>query len=137
MRFKPHCFEIVSDKLIVFSENKRKLTLENSQKVEVTKVTVDGCEITSSALKCDFMAVTSNMEYFVELKGSNVKHAFKQLESSIHLLSEDKVNTTKRCYVISTKSPLTSTQIQIEGKRFKKNYNAVLKVRSNSYKEKL
>ncbi|MDN5199817.1 hypothetical protein QQ008_00545 [Fulvivirgaceae bacterium BMA10] len=130
MKMKEMCIEERSDSKIVCSENNRKIIFNNPSRNTVKKIKVDGCQITTG-IRCDFLVIETNKnEHFIELKGQNIKHAFEQLKRSIQLLSE---SDKKTCYVICSKSPLTSAQIQNEMLNFRKLHNSKLVVRSGSF----
>jgi hypothetical protein len=126
------CSKVVKDKNIPVKENQRKFTIVNEQGLEITKIQVDGC-LEIDGVKCDWMFTMDNppIEIYVELKGRDVKHAFKQLENTIKVVSRS--NTAKRfCYVVASKCPLSSPDIQNQQKAFKRDYNATLRVRNKS-----
>jgi len=135
MKIKSSCSEVMKDKLIVLTERKNKsnITLQNKSEEFVTKVRVDGCHIMDNQPKCDFLVLKNSEEYFVELKGQNIEHAFKQLIRTMKLLRKNMglVN----CMVICTRSPLSSVKIQNEAKKFRKKYNAklIVKKSGNTY----
>ncbi|MGL4881807.1 MAG: hypothetical protein ACRC8K_12195, partial [Waterburya sp.] len=64
-----------------------------------------------------------------ELKGKDVEHAVKQIESSIKQLTED-LSAEKLCFIASTRCPITSPQIQKLKKKFKSSYNAKLTIKN-------
>ena len=133
-----NCAKTVKDKKISLVENKSKLILNNEKLREITKVQVDGC-LPIDGVKCDWLIIVVEppVEIYVELKGSDVKHAFEQLENTIKHISKDKTKKIKFCYVITTRVPLSSPEIQQKAKYFKKNYNATLRVRKTICTESL
>lgn len=124
-----------NNKIYVFSEKQSKLTLENSHEQLSTKIEVDGCEINDSGIRCDFMLIPPNQEFYIELKGQDIEHAIKQIERTIHLLSSDVKNKVKRSYIICSRSPLNSTAIQNYQYIFKKKFNSKLIIKSSPYKD--
>lgn len=78
------CFKEVKDKEIIFKENGRKFTGYNPELKEIIKVKIDGCMI-KDGIKCDGLIVELDKHYgyFIELKGSNLNHAIKQLKATI------------------------------------------------------
>jgi hypothetical protein len=98
----------------------------NSNLDAVKIIKVDGCAITSGC-RCDFALISKEYpENFVELKGGDVQHAIVQLVTTVNKLSSDAKCGKKRCIIISTMNPLTSTQTQMQKVVFKKDYNALL-----------
>ncbi|WP_298884260.1 hypothetical protein [uncultured Polaribacter sp.] len=133
---KDKCTQTTNNKLIVFQENRSKLIVSNKAQIETTKVVVDGCEITSG-LRCDFMLLAQDLEYFIELKGQHIDHAIKQLITTINKLSSNPKKMKKTSFVICTRSPINSASIQNLQVKFKKNFNSKLIVRSSPYKHEI
>ncbi|MDJ0797618.1 MAG: hypothetical protein QNJ51_12520 [Calothrix sp. MO_167.B12] len=138
------CSEIINHKNISVKENKSKITFCNKNSIEVNKVQVDGC-LDIPGVKCDWLIIIDKpkdypdvyIEIYIELKGGDVKHAFKQIENTINNISIDQKNVPKYCYVITTRYPRITSEIQNQKKDLKKNYNAVLKVQTTVYTENI
>lgn len=129
---KAECVINTTDKLIVFSENRSRLTLVNNKSLRFVKVKVDGCQI-KDGIKCDYLAVCNNIEHFIELKGQDINHAIEQIKVTISKLSSNPKNQQKICYIICTRSPLTSASIQNFQVKFKSQFNAKLIIKSSPY----
>ena len=129
---KQECTENSDKKIIVFQENRSKLIIHNKSQIQTSKVAVDGCEITKG-LRCDYMLLGEGLEYFIELKGQDIKHAIKQLETTINKLSSDSKNMDKTSFVICTRSPISSASIQNLQVKFKKNFSSKLIIRSTPF----
>jgi hypothetical protein len=127
------CEEIESNRLIVRQEKGKKITLLNDRKEDIKVVEVDGCEIVEGN-KCDWLFVKiadedDDDEIFVELKGSDIKHACLQIEKSIPQLTQN-ANKLKHAIVVCSKvSPSINTTIQILKAKFKKHLKATLIIR--------
>ncbi len=134
MKIKKKCLEIIKHTIITCKENKRKITFLNPNKKSISKILVDGCQIIDG-LRCDYLITYDTRQEFVELKGKNLEHAFKQLERTIDLLG--KKNHQKRAFVISSRSPLTSPVIQSQKLRFKRKFKSELIVKNNSESVKI
>jgi hypothetical protein len=130
---KEECCITNNNKLVVFEETRSKLIIENIDKVEATKVTVDDCEI-KEGVRCDFMYIIKDSEIYIELKGQDIKHAIEQLEATIKKLSTNPKTKKKKSFVICTRSPLSSASIQNVRVKFRKNYNSDFIVKSSPYK---
>jgi len=135
------CIAIITDKEIVFSDKKSKSEFKilNEQQRKIEKHKVDDCLIKGNDfLKCDWLAIdkVSRKEVYIELKGKNVEHAIKQICSAIEKLSENK-NAKKLGYVICTRSPLSSTQIQTLAKQVRNSHQLILRVKSKQHTEKI
>lgn len=125
-----------SQKLFTFEEKKSKLTLENVDQVISTKILVDGCAINDETIRCDYMLLAKGIEFYIELKGQDLVHAVDQIKATIKRLSADFKSKNKKSYIICTRSPLSSTQIQNIKYDLLKNYNSDLQIKSSPYKDK-
>lgn len=133
------CSEKVNHKNILIEEKKSsKILFSNENLIEVTKIQVDGC-LDIQGVKCDWLLIVDEpyIEIYIELKGSDVEHAFTQIENTIKLVSQDYKNVRKYCYIITTRCPMSSAQIQIKAKSFKSKYNAVLKIKKTGSNENI
>lgn len=131
-----NCRSTSSKKLFVYEEKRSKLTLENVDQVESISIIVDGCEINDSSIRCDFMHIAKDVEYYIELKGQDLKHAIDQLQATILKLSSNPQKHPKVSYVICTRSPMSSSQIQNYKLEFKRKFNSKLQIKSSPYSEK-
>ena len=125
------CEEKVNFKKILLEEKKAKIVFKNKNKNVVRKIKIDDCVITDTATKrCDYLVIptNTNIEHYVELKGSDLSHAVKQLTSAIKKISticKQSKKLEKACYVIfANKCPLTTSAIQKHKINFKKIYNS-------------
>jgi len=132
MDMKKECCETNRDNRVVFKEGRSKLTIENPDRVEATKVIVDGCQI-NEGKRCDYLYLIKEKEIYIELKGQDIKYAIEQLETTIRRLSKDVRNSGKISIVICTRSPLASASIQQFQIKFRKNYNSDFIVKSSPY----
>lgn len=96
----------------------------------VNIVRVDGC-VLRNVTTCDWMMVPNDnlLEYYIELKGSDVERAIQQLVATMKELSRNLKTAAKRCFVISARSPLVSADIQRISFKFRREYNATLLIR--------
>ena len=125
-RFKQACTLEVTDKLLVVKERKSKCIFSNPNQHLLTKITVDGCQITEG-VKCDYLILDHcQNEYFVELKGKDLPHAVEQLEASIQQLSNKSSNIKRQAIIVSSRNPPSDTTVQRAKKEFKKKYNVEL-----------
>lgn len=121
------CEVIVSYPRITVSEKRSSMTFLNPSCSKIRKITVDGCVITDGP-RCDYLLLNcDDTEHYVELKGHDIKRAFNQIEETIKQIGE---NTNKRkAFIICTRSPLSSPEIQNMQKRLKKQHQASLVVK--------
>ncbi|MEG4804768.1 hypothetical protein QUB63_29290 [Microcoleus sp. ARI1-B5] len=126
------CEEHRSDTKIVLQENKSKITFLNPNQDEILKIKVDGCVISDNeTLRCDYALIPCDaVEIYVELKGSDIAQAVKQIESTIKLLSENPQKIKKLCFVVSTRVPKQTTSIQQLQSQFKKKFNASFRIKN-------
>lgn len=126
------CEKTEKHRLIVREEKSKKITFLNKDKSEVNVIEVDGCKIIAGN-KCDwlFIEVKNQYEIFVELKGSDIKHACLQIETTIPQLTQDKDKIKHAIVVCSRVSPSINTTIQILKAKFKKHLKAILIIRQN------
>ncbi|MGL4502421.1 MAG: hypothetical protein ACRC2M_04320 [Planktothrix sp.] len=134
----PECETILSDKRITRKENQSQIIIENPNQFKVCVIQVDGCAI-KAGLRCDYLVIPDQqdikktLEIYIELKGSKISHAIDQLEATLKKLSDDPAKQEKVCIIISTRCPLTTTEIQKFKLKFKKTYNAKLEVKNMTY----
>ena len=141
MRFQKECVVETTDSKIKFEEKKKVVIFNNPQRKTCLKVQVDGCVIKSTQeTKCDNLLVEDNgNEHFVELKGTDVAHALKQLDGTILKLT-DKTNKTKKvfAYIVCTNmAPQISGLIQKMKAKFCAQYKAKLEIRERRLETKI
>lgn len=128
MQISPSCISIREDKVISLKEKRSTFRFLNPDQRKVKCILVDGCALTMGD-RCDYLLVDENgVEHFIELKGCDVAHAVDQLESSIKQLSMNKGRNYS--FIVSTRCPLSGTDIQNFKKRFKQGYNSELIVKT-------
>jgi hypothetical protein len=120
------------NKIFTFKEQRSELILKNRDEVSSTKIHVDGCEITDG-LRCDYLHLAKETEFYIELKGQDLHHAMKQLERTIGVLGDKDREQKRVCYIICTRSPLASTEIQQYDRQFREKYNSKLVIKSSPY----
>lgn len=129
------CEKISSDSNIVISDpasrnNRSKFRLCNVGQASIRVVQVDGCAI-KEGMRCDYLIVLPNQqEIYVELKGSDVRHAVEQIFKSMDLLTCNCHSLLKLCFIASTRCPINSTEIQNLKKKFRQKYNALLTIKN-------
>lgn len=82
-------------------------------------------------MRCDYALIPSTgVEIYVELKGSDIAHAVKQIESTIELLSAAPQKIKKLCFLVSTRVPKQTTNVQQLQSQFKKKFNASFRIKN-------
>lgn len=115
--FQEDCETVSSDPNIVVSDlgsrnNRSKFRLHNPKRAPIKVVQVDGC-VVKEGVRCDYLLVLPDgQELYIELKGSDVKHAVEQIAKSINLLTCNCRSVVKLCFIASTRCPINSTEIQ-------------------------
>ena len=94
----------VTNKIIVFTENKKTIRFKNPDQEEYIKVHIDG-EAIKEGERCDYLLTSGNEkeEYFIELKGENIVKATSQLKTTIQNVGEFTEN--RNSYIICTPPP--------------------------------
>ena len=118
-----HCVEMRSDSLIVFSENKSKITFENPDHNTYRAIQVDGCVFSDAdGHKCDNLLESEEYadQYFVELKGSDSSKAVEQLKETIDKMPPRLAGAKRMAFaVFSNTCPKNDTKRQAIEKSFK------------------
>jgi hypothetical protein len=138
---RQNCVERVAHTEILLSgKQTSRLYLLNPRERWVDKVLVDGCVITEGP-RCDWVVEAddqfSREEIFIELKGSHITYAVKQIEATIEALSSDPAKTKKRCLVAYSRRPLAQREIRLLKRKFEKQYNARFEQLRNGSKHPL
>ena len=136
-----NCSSIHSNPTIIFKDQKnpQKLIIDNSVRYDVEQIEVDGCAITNDQIRCDFLLVVPShceyQEYYIELKGTDLAHALKQILNTVSILSK-KQTKLMMGFIICNRSPMTTTEIQNLKVQARKK-NIILVVKSKLYTHKL
>jgi len=135
MRSFGECEKIKKDPLIALGERHSKITFKNGSGKSIRVIRIDDCVI-KEGLRCDYLVIPEDedrIEHYIELKGSDISHAVKQLESTIPQVSEDARHGKKRCFIVSSRCPANSAEIQNIERRFKKEFNSNFSVKKVNY----
>ena len=132
LNFK-NCEEVLTHPKIKLEEQSSKLIFLNKENKMIRKIRIDGCLITSG-IRCDYLVIPeSGVEHYVELKGTDVKHAINQIKTTIQTIHKGQNNQKKECFIITTSCPLTSTEILKFKKEFNTKLNSSLIVKNSPY----
>ncbi|MDH2510827.1 hypothetical protein QDS52_17690 [Acinetobacter baumannii] len=123
---KSECY-CSTKKIFSYQENKKKFEVKNPNSLNVCQYIIDGCVIPeSSQLKCDcaytiYDGPSINKIIFVELKGSDICHAAKQIINTYNSFKNEirKINPAPQveAFIIHSKSPAAT---QSDYLKFKK-----------------
>lgn len=129
-----NCNTPTNNKIIVVREKGRKFTIQNNSSLEINKVKVDGCYITSGN-KCDYLFEIINKNitevFYVELKGKNIEHAIKQLTATVAHCKLIHKDIKRECYIVASRVPKSSTSTQNLKKEFKRKHKIQLFIDTN------
>lgn len=127
-----NCRTTSCQRIFTFEERRSRLTLINQDGAESIKITVDGCAI-KDGIRCDFLHIAKEIEMYIELKGQDIEHAIQQIETTMRRLSANFRTSPKTSYIICTRSPLSSTEIQHHARQFRSKYNSRLVIKSSPF----
>ncbi len=124
------CNENTRNRIVSVKERGKKFQIINESSSLVNKVTVDGCYI-KEGLKCDYLFEIIQKEavekvFYVELKGKDVEHGIKQLEATINHCRSEHQNSEKKCYIVASRYPKSSTSSQKLKSKFRRRNNGIL-----------
>ena len=145
-----YCSEVTNNKKIAVSENGRKFTIDNPDRKEVIKIKVDGCLIDDDRERCDYLfeviipdtkdKEAKNIEtaIYVELKGSDIEKAFKQIMATLGYLVDRHRQIDKECFIVASRVPKASAKTQELAEKLKKSHRlAKLLIRTTQYEHKI
>jgi hypothetical protein len=92
-RFSQDCLEFFDKRSIInIEENKRKYIVKNTNKKDFTLYKIDDCVIIDGQ-RCDFLLLNCDenglVAYFIELKGADLLHAIRQIDTTLTSLLDD------------------------------------------------
>jgi len=124
--------EPVSDPIITFREKGRCIRFMNPRRLAHIKVHVDDAGV-AVAPRCDFLLTSGDerIEYFVELKGTDIRHAIEQLRNSITCIGE--FTDHRHAYVVGTNlAPALRTDVQKAKLEFMRKLKSTLDIKERS-----
>ncbi|MEE4626650.1 hypothetical protein V2L00_23385 [Pseudomonas alliivorans] len=124
-----HCSVSTSNSIEKFEERRSVLNVRNATRRRLVRVKVDGCMVVAGK-RCDWLLIDeeSGTEIFIELKGADVGEGVKQICASADALSK---KPSKRFgYIVCTRSPLSSPEIQRLQKQLLKTHLLSLRVKT-------
>lgn len=127
--------QATTNRRIVFAAQGKRIEFVNARERTVRQIELDRETLPSDfGPRCDGVLVgdesMARHEHYVELKGSNVRHALEQLENTLQRLSRDLTHQRKSCYAICSRVPRVGTDVQIAQRRFRTRYAARLSLRT-------
>ena len=123
------CSEDCAHPTIVVEENKRKFTLQKPQREKVIKIKVDGCLIDDRRQRCDYIfeiGKSPHCAVYLELKGSDIDKAYRQLAATIGYLTERHQTCTKICHIVASRVPRAGPKVQNLKVQLARTHRAIL-----------
>lgn len=123
------------DNKTVARENGKKFRIISKE--TFTRLKIDDCIIRSNDVnKCDygFIRNTNGDFYFVELKGTDINHAYNQILSTINIFNREHITVPKHNrfgFIVSSRVPSQGVDVGNLKQHFRKNHGKELKVGSN------
>lgn len=138
---KDGCVDFYDDRKIITVKdkgNKQTYIGKNDSSKNFCKIRIDDCLI-KDGTKCDFLLISKDIKkaFFIELKGSDLLHALKQIESTINYFKNKLNNYSLNARIVLNKQrtpDLKSTQL-IKFEKMLKKYNGDLKKQSPKLEE--
>jgi hypothetical protein len=130
------CTTETNNSIEKFEENRSVIKITNKSKRLLLRHKVDGCLVTDG-IKCDWMLVDkeTKTEIYIELKGSDISHAVSQICATVDKLSD--TPSKKWGYVICTRCPMSTTQVQTASKKVAKSHSLILRVKKTIHEESI
>jgi hypothetical protein len=118
-------------------ENGRRAVFLNPERVSIKKVKVDGCLITGSGLKADYIVAKPGViDVIVELKGADVYHARDQIIATLPFWRGYPPFSTKVAgLIVCSRSPTSSSDLQVMKAKVLIHHKLWLEVDENGRKE--
>jgi hypothetical protein len=128
------CTTKTNDPIIVLSENKSRIEVNNAKRVDINKIQVDGCLIGPELEKCDWLITYEDPRktaLFIELKGCDLDKAISQLRSTITHTKTFLAKHKKACFAVTTRVPKHGSTIRQRCISFHKDTGATLSVKNS------
>lgn len=116
------CIQRISHSQIKFEEKQSQFILLNPEHKIVDYITVDGCiyDKGSANLRCDYALNHNNTTVFIELKGSDITHAIKQILATKQD-AKFAIKPNKVAVVITRKMPKDDSSLRAQKIQLKNN----------------
>lgn len=126
---------------ISHSKNQNTFIAENATRKPLYDINMDS-DVDIRETRCDYLIIEpdNNFAHFIELKGSDIDHAFKQLENSISTIENIQNGflsnkfDKRYCYIVIHRSPASNTKNQQMQIKFKKNLQTSLDIKTKKCK---
>jgi len=119
------CLTVTNEQNPTVKERRVTYSIKNNKRLDVFIYAVDGKLIAGvDEIRCDYLLMAAHCKkaFFVELKGSDWKHALKQLENTVFLLYPEMKEYTPHLRAVVRRSAPNTT------------YNQLMKMRKDMQK---
>lgn len=125
------CIQSVNHSQIKCEEKQSKFILLNPVRKNIDYIVVDGCLYPRGHhdLCCDYALNFDDKTLFVELKGSDIAHAIKQILAT-EQDAKFTINPRKTAIVVSSKTPKNDPSLQVQKANLKKRHITLLQKNS-------
>ena len=130
------CSDVSYNRIVVVEEKGKKFLINNPDGQIIIKVKVDGCVVTDSSERCDYIFEIGKpvqLAFFVELKGAKIKKACSQLYTTLSRFNDRYSSVKKEAYIVASNTKISRPEIAKEKKRFKENLDTKLTLQSRKY----
>lgn len=116
------------------TENGKRFEIESNERF--TRIKIDSCLINSQVVeKCDFGFIRNSNDdfYFVELKGSDIEKALRQIISTINHFNNNFIiipQNKRLGFIVSSKVPSAGTDVKKLKQIFAKHHGKILEVKN-------
>ncbi|RTL01995.1 MAG: hypothetical protein EKK57_03090 [Proteobacteria bacterium] len=116
-----NCIQSVTHSQIKCEEKQSKFILLNPERKLVDYITIDGCMYPRGhhELCCDYALNFDDTTVFVELKGSDIAHAIKQVLATKQD-AKFSINTNKSAVIVTSKMPKDDSSLRQQKINLKK-----------------
>ncbi|MGB7925595.1 MAG: hypothetical protein WCF57_20320 [Pyrinomonadaceae bacterium] len=125
------CSEDCSQINIVVGEMGRQFRINNANRLLIKKVQVDGCLIDDERLRCDYLFEIEQATHciiYLELKGSDLDHAFRQLVATMGYCGERHKSCKRVCHIVASRVPRAGPKVQTLKRMMVQKYRTLLYV---------
>ncbi len=130
-----NCIQSVNHRQIKCEEKQSKFILLNPERKPVDYITVDGCIYPRGHhdLCCDFALNFEDKTVFIELKGSDITHAIKQVLATKQA-AKFPINPNKMAVIVTSKRPKDDQSLRVQKIALKKQKIILLQGNSPLFK---
>lgn len=130
-----HCLKTLTVSNVKLEENGREVKFQNPTKQEHIVVDVDGCCL-KNQLAADYLVIVPKVgQLIVELKGTDVRHALKQVVATAkHCVGHKYTQKPIHALVVAKNCPALTTTLQRAQSEMRKVAGGRIRIRSGQVK---